>query len=173
MYQARDAIMKKDENNNGKVLILKDVSVKWGGQWGKSYKAEGQILWWDKVSVLWVERRPSNIRARGKESIEFFKGSSSGRGRWRVFPEKEKRPIHSNWLPRLTFLNLVPDLWWVRDTWCDGLDSSLSSLFFNSFMFFIPSHRPTFLPKLGLQFVSLLGASISFPVVTNYHKLGA
>lgn len=44
MYQARDAIMKKDENNNGKVLILKDISVKWGGQWGKSYKAEGQIL---------------------------------------------------------------------------------------------------------------------------------
>jgi len=27
MYQARDAIMKKNENNNGKVLILKEVSV--------------------------------------------------------------------------------------------------------------------------------------------------
>jgi len=61
--------------------------------------------------VLWVERRPFNIRARGKESIEFFKGSSCGGGRWKVFPEKEKRPIHSNLLPRLTFLNLVPDLW--------------------------------------------------------------
>ena len=39
---------------------------------------------------MWVERRPFNIRARGKESIEFFKGGSSGGGRWTVFPEKEK-----------------------------------------------------------------------------------